>query len=199
MHGDCLFTCCWLLFYSGWVHCNCKRKTRLQCWAGKLTRHAAQRLMWCLYDHIVLGALQALGMLFWHKHSIEKSLADLPNFTPFPDEWTVEDKVLFEQAFSFHGKSFHRIQQMVSDHHHCWCFSGDRSCEGSVYIKSDMSSQNQKKIIGKHESECSGFLKETIVNLMCSFPFSLLGSCHKTVEFTSFLYSGFMCKHNTWN
>jgi hypothetical protein len=53
-------------------------------------------------------------MLFWHKHNIEKSLADLPNFTPFPDEWTVEDKVLFEQAFSFHGKSFHRIQQMVT-------------------------------------------------------------------------------------
>ncbi|XP_015247791.1 PREDICTED: REST corepressor 3 isoform X4 [Cyprinodon variegatus] len=58
---------------------------------------------------------QALGMLFWHKHNIEKSLADLPNFTPFPDEWTIEDKVLFEQAFSFHGKSFHRIQQMLPD------------------------------------------------------------------------------------
>lgn len=54
-------------------------------------------------------------MLFWHKHNIEKSLADLPNFTPFPDEWTVEDKVLFEQGFSFHGKTFHRIQQMVSE------------------------------------------------------------------------------------
>nr|XP_020514017.2 REST corepressor 3 [Labrus bergylta] len=54
-------------------------------------------------------------MLFWHKHNIEKSLADLPNFTPFPDEWTVEDRVLFEQAFSFHGKSFHRIQQMLPD------------------------------------------------------------------------------------
>ena len=53
-------------------------------------------------------------MLFWHQHNVEKSLADLPNFTPFPDDWTVEDKVLFEQAFSFHGKSFHRIQQMVS-------------------------------------------------------------------------------------
>lgn len=56
---------------------------------------------------------QALGMLLWHKHDVERSLADLANFTPFPDEWTVEDKVLFEQAFSFHGKSFHRIQQMV--------------------------------------------------------------------------------------
>ena len=58
--------------------------------------------------------LQALGMLFWHKHSVDKALCDLANFTPFPDEWTVEDKVLFEQAFSFHGKSFHRIRQMVS-------------------------------------------------------------------------------------
>lgn len=57
--------------------------------------------------------IQALGMLLWHKHDVERSLADLANFTPFPDEWTVEDKVLFEQAFSFHGKSFHRIQQMV--------------------------------------------------------------------------------------
>ncbi|XP_067436244.1 REST corepressor 2 [Thunnus thynnus] len=58
---------------------------------------------------------QALGMLLWHKHDVEHSLADLANFTPFPDEWTVEDKVLFEQAFSFHGKSFHRIQQMLPD------------------------------------------------------------------------------------
>ena len=62
---------------------------------------------------------QALGMLFWHKHSVEKSLADLPNFTPFPDEWTVEDRVLFEQAFSFHGKSFHRIRQMVKIWSYC--------------------------------------------------------------------------------
>ena len=53
-------------------------------------------------------------MLFWHKHDLEKAMVDLSNFTPFPDEWSVEDKVLFEQAFQFHGKSFHRIRQMVS-------------------------------------------------------------------------------------
>ncbi|KAK7104924.1 REST corepressor 3-like [Littorina saxatilis] len=58
---------------------------------------------------------QALGMLFWHKHNVDRALSDLANFTPFPDEWTVEDKVLFEQAFSFHGKSFHRIRQMLPD------------------------------------------------------------------------------------
>ncbi|XP_046664944.1 REST corepressor 3-like isoform X1 [Homalodisca vitripennis] len=58
---------------------------------------------------------QALGMLFWHKHDLEKAICDLANFTPFPDEWTVEDKVLFEQAYQFHGKSFHRIRQMLPD------------------------------------------------------------------------------------
>lgn len=59
------------------------------------------------------NAEQALGMLFWHKHDLEKAVTDLANFTPYPDEWTKEDKVLFEQAFQFHGKCFHRIRQMV--------------------------------------------------------------------------------------
>lgn len=54
-------------------------------------------------------------MLYWHKHDLEKAILDLANFTPFPDDWTTEDKVLFEQAFQFHGKSFHRIRQMVWD------------------------------------------------------------------------------------
>lgn len=62
------------------------------------------------------NAEQALGMLFWHKHDLEKAIVDLANFTPFPDEWTKEDKVLFEQAFQFHGKCFHRIRQMVKVH-----------------------------------------------------------------------------------
>merc|ERR1719410_1320630 len=44
-----------------------------------------------------------------------RAIQDLSNFTPFPDEWSVEDKVLFEQAFQFHGKSFHRIRQMLPD------------------------------------------------------------------------------------
>ena len=52
-------------------------------------------------------------MLFWHKHHVDRALTDLANFTPFPDEWTIEDKILFEQAFTFHGKSFYRIRQMV--------------------------------------------------------------------------------------
>merc|ERR1712038_1356461 len=61
------------------------------------------------------NAEQALGMLFWHKHDLDRAVQDLANFTPFPDEWSVEDKVLFEQAFQYHGKSFHRIRQMLPD------------------------------------------------------------------------------------
>ncbi|ESN94180.1 hypothetical protein HELRODRAFT_69024 [Helobdella robusta] len=61
------------------------------------------------------NAEQALGMLFWHKHNIEKALKDLSNFTPFPEDWSPEDKVLFEQAFSFHGKTFHKIKSMLPD------------------------------------------------------------------------------------
>lgn len=56
---------------------------------------------------------QALGMLFWHKHDLERAIMDLENFTPFPDDWQDEDKILFEQAFQYCGKSFHRIHQMV--------------------------------------------------------------------------------------
>ncbi|XP_022652948.1 REST corepressor 2-like isoform X1 [Varroa jacobsoni] len=58
---------------------------------------------------------QALGMLYWHGYDVEKAIHDLPNFTPLPDEWTVEDKVLFEQAFQFHGKNFTKIRQMLPD------------------------------------------------------------------------------------
>ena len=60
---------------------------------------------------------QALGMLFWHKHNVDKALTDLQNFTPYPDDWSIEDRVLFEQAFQFHGKSFYRIRQMVGTMH----------------------------------------------------------------------------------
>lgn len=58
---------------------------------------------------------QALGMLFWHKNDLEKAAMDLANFTPLRDQWTREDRILFEQAFHFHGKCFHRIRQMLPD------------------------------------------------------------------------------------
>merc|ERR1711935_337054 len=81
------------------------------------------------------NAEQALGMLFWHKHDLDRAIQDLAKFTPFPDEWSVEDKVLFEQAFQFHGKSFHRIRQMLPDksiaqlvkYYYSWKKTGQRT------------------------------------------------------------------------
>lgn len=58
---------------------------------------------------------QALGMLSWHKFDLNRAYADLPNFVPYPDEWSVEDKVLFEQAYQFHEKQFSKIKQMLPD------------------------------------------------------------------------------------
>lgn len=83
---------------------------------------------------------QALGMLYWHKHDLEKAILDLANFTPFPDDWTVEDKVLFEQAFQFHGKSFHRIRQMVCDSK-----SAPVSCSCQLLFLNAASGQNDSQ------------------------------------------------------
>lgn len=71
---------------------------------------------------------QALGMLFWHNNDLEKAAMDLSNFKPKRESWTKEDRVLFEQAFQFHGKYFHRIRQMLPDKsiadlvkfYYCW-------------------------------------------------------------------------------
>ncbi|KAK7066512.1 REST corepressor 3 [Halocaridina rubra] len=86
-------------------------------WAPKheINEESLEQYIWLAKDKYGYNAEQALGMLFWHRHDLEKATADLANFTPFPDEWTTEDKVLFEQAFQFHGKSFHRIRQMLPD------------------------------------------------------------------------------------
>ena len=57
---------------------------------------------------------QALVMLNFHKYNVEKALLDMQGFVPIPDEWTSEDKVLFEQAFLQHGKNFNKIRTMVN-------------------------------------------------------------------------------------
>lgn len=53
-------------------------------------------------------------MLFWHKWDFDAALMDMKNFAPVPDEWPVEDKVQFEQAFISHGKNFRKLQRSVS-------------------------------------------------------------------------------------
>lgn len=58
---------------------------------------------------------QALGLLYWHSYNIEQAVEDLPNFCPLQDEWSMEDKVIFEQAFQYHGKNFQRIRAMLPE------------------------------------------------------------------------------------
>jgi hypothetical protein len=58
---------------------------------------------------------QALALLYWHKHDCKLALQDMEIYVPQPDEWTQEDKIIFEQAFMYHGKNFNKIKQVVSD------------------------------------------------------------------------------------
>jgi hypothetical protein len=53
-------------------------------------------------------------MLFWHKHDIQMAVTDMKNYVIIPDEWSDEDKILFEQAYMFHGKNFNKIRTLVS-------------------------------------------------------------------------------------
>lgn len=80
---------------------------------NNLTEDELEDYINCAKEKYNYNMEQALGMLCWHKFDLKKANTDLPNFTPFPDEWSVEDKVLFEQAYQFHDKNFHKIRAMV--------------------------------------------------------------------------------------
>jgi hypothetical protein len=58
---------------------------------------------------------QALAILQICKYKITTSKLLMQQYTPEVDEWTVEEKFLFEQAFKFYGKIFARIKQMLPD------------------------------------------------------------------------------------
>ena len=83
-------------------------------------------------DRYGYGIDQALGMLYYHNYDITKAVTDLANFCPLKgllilsgsnkfyclyvlviEDWSMEDKVIFEQAYRFHNKNFHRIKLMV--------------------------------------------------------------------------------------
>ena len=58
---------------------------------------------------------QALAILQICKYKISTSKLLMQQYTPEVDEWTMEEKFLFEQAFKFYGKIFSRIKQMLPD------------------------------------------------------------------------------------
>jgi hypothetical protein len=56
---------------------------------------------------------QALILLHWHKYDLEATYADLGKYAPRPNDWTPEEKILFEQAYWLYGKNFNKIRQVV--------------------------------------------------------------------------------------
>lgn len=58
---------------------------------------------------------QALAILQICKYRLSVSKILMQQYTPEIDEWTIEEKCLFEQAFKFYGKIFARIKQMLPD------------------------------------------------------------------------------------
>jgi hypothetical protein len=57
---------------------------------------------------------QAIVLLYWNRFNLEKTQEDLKRFVPKPNEWTHEEKILFEQAYGMYGKNFTKIRQVVS-------------------------------------------------------------------------------------
>ena len=58
---------------------------------------------------------QALAILQICKYKVAPSKLLMQQYTPEIDEWTVEEKCLFEQAYKFYGKIFSRIRQMLPE------------------------------------------------------------------------------------
>lgn len=82
---------------------------------NKIPDHVLEEFLTKAKEKFFYNMEQALGMLSWHKFDLNRAYADLPNFVPYPIEWSVEDKVLFEQAYQFHEKQFNKIRQMLPD------------------------------------------------------------------------------------
>lgn len=82
---------------------------------NKIPDHVLDEFITKAKDKFFYNTEQALGMLSWHKFDLNRAYADLPNFVPYPNEWSVEDKVLFEQAYQFHEKQFNKIKQMLPE------------------------------------------------------------------------------------
>ncbi|CAF3647365.1 unnamed protein product [Rotaria sordida] len=58
---------------------------------------------------------QALTILQICKYKISTSKLLMEQYKPEIDQWTIEEKFLFEQAYQFYGKIFSRIKQMLPE------------------------------------------------------------------------------------
>merc|ERR1712098_122333 len=54
---------------------------------------------------------QALGMLIWHGYDFQRAEQGLEGYTPLPDVWYGEDKMLFEEGVKTHCGDLNRIRK----------------------------------------------------------------------------------------
>jgi hypothetical protein len=88
---------------------------------------------------------QALAILQICKYKISTAKLLMEQYTPEIDEWTVEEKFLFEQAYKFYGKTFSRIRQMLPE---------KSIAELVRYYYSWKKTRLYKSLMDKHEKQC---------------------------------------------
>ena len=88
---------------------------------------------------------QALAILQICKYKLATSQLLMEQYTPETDQWTVEEKFLFEQAHRFYGKTFSRIRQMLPE---------KTIAELVRYYYSWKKTRLQKSLMDKHEKQC---------------------------------------------
>ena len=88
---------------------------------------------------------QALAILQICKYKINTSQLLMEQYAPENDEWSVEEKFLFEQAYKFYGKTFSRIRQMLPE---------KTISELVRYYYSWKKTRLYKSLMDKHEKQC---------------------------------------------
>jgi Zn-dependent M32 family carboxypeptidase len=88
---------------------------------------------------------QALAILQICKYKTSTSKLLMEQYTPEVDEWTVEEKFLFEQAYKYYGKTFSRIRQMLPE---------KSVAELVRYYYSWKKTRLYKSLMDKHEKQC---------------------------------------------
>lgn len=58
---------------------------------------------------------QALCLLGVNGYDVQKALMKSRQFVPTPNEWSTEDRIVFEQAYNIYGKNFYKIKQCLPD------------------------------------------------------------------------------------
>ncbi|CAF1212715.1 unnamed protein product [Adineta ricciae] len=88
---------------------------------------------------------QALAILQICKYKVNTSQLLMEQYAPENDEWSVEEKFLFEQAYKFYGKTFSRIRQMLPE---------KTISELVRYYYSWKKTRLYKSLMDKHEKQC---------------------------------------------